>query len=189
VLFVDLDGHAHDHALNVNRKASVSDTGVTVEFGDGLWSFNQLHPETAKEIGATIVSGLIDKLFPNEPEMQKSLRARHDQISARVSALAPETSTTIKGCRYRGGLSEIGPSVRGCTLVFGPQAIEVTAWGVTYLTITQPSSAGVSLAAGRRKGSSVIGLTVATGETGVFEIKTSSVAELQALLASWVAEH
>ena len=49
---------------------------MKVEFGDGVWFFNQLEPEIAKEIGAAIVPGLIDKLFADDPGRQASLRAR-----------------------------------------------------------------------------------------------------------------
>jgi hypothetical protein len=89
LLWVNLDGRAEDHPLwTVNRKVKVTEHVVLLEFGDGLWSLNQMHPELAKEIGATIAPGLIDRLFDGEPELQQELRERQERIAKRLPALA-----------------------------------------------------------------------------------------------------
>jgi hypothetical protein len=190
------------------------DGTVVIEFGDDgqRFDFHGLNPEVAKEIGATVVSGLSDTLFSTDPEMQQALRARHEQIGARVSALAPKTSVTIKHCQYLGGVSgtKTVPGSRGL-LEFSPAAIKFMMWRVEgfvfdnaqrssvavygaqemqRLTATRMIGLGLfSLAAPKRRVNSYIVVTLTNGETAVFEVKNASAMGLQTRLSPWLAGH
>lgn len=152
VLFASLDGTVADHAIDVGRKATVAAGVVAIEFGDGLWQFSQLHPATAKEIGASVAPGLIDKLFPADTEMQQRLYERHARIVGRAPALAPKVSATVKGCtvkgcKYLGGITSLGSmEISSVSLHFEPREIEIRTLRRTLCTVSEPKSDGVVIA-------------------------------------------
>jgi len=215
ILFVELGGNVHDHPLAVDRRVSVADQVVDVELGGGLWRFQRLHPDVAKEIAATIVPGLIEKLFTDDEQMQTKLRSRHDSVVKRAPALAPKLSVTVKGCRYLGGISALGSGgTPFVSIAFTPRDIQVKALGRTAFTISEPKSTGVaiegheqlqqrlsvtrmatlgvfSLAAPKkiRRATSYITLSLASGETGIFEVKDTDPMKLRARMSPWLAEH
>lgn len=215
ILFVDLGGAVHDHPLAVDRKVTVADQVVDIELGGGLWRFQRLHPEIAKEVAATIVPGLAEKLFADDAEMQTVLRARHERVVQRVPALAPKVSVTVKGCKYLGGISAMGSGgAPWVSIQFNPHEIQIMVLGRTAFTISEPKSAGVtiegheqlqqrlsvtrmatlgvfSLAAPKkaRRATSYLTLDLADGETGIFEVKDTDPMKLRGRLSPWLAEH
>lgn len=214
ILFVGLGGNVEDHPLAVDRKVTVAGQRVDVEVGGGLWRFQGLHPDIAREIGATVVPGLAEKLFANDSDMQDQLRLRHERI-ARAPSLAPRVSVTVKHCKYLGGISALGSaSSLPWNIQFNPRDIQLRSVGQTRFTISEPKSGGVAvegheqlqqrlsatrvaalgifaLAAPKkmRRATSYITLSVVGGETGIFEVRDAEPMKVRASLSPWLAEH
>jgi hypothetical protein len=100
------------------------------------------------------------------------------------------------------------------SIAFNPRDIQVKALGRTAFTISEPRSGGIaieghdqlqqrlsvtrmatlgvfSLAAPKkmRRATSYITLSLAGGETGIFEVKDTDPMKLRARLSPWLAEH
>ena len=81
VLFVELGGFVWDQRLAVERRVSVAGQNVDVWIYGTHVQYRGFHPEVAKEIAATIVPGLIDKLCEGDPEIRTTLRSRHERVA------------------------------------------------------------------------------------------------------------
>ena len=95
--------------------------------------YRGFHPEVAKEIAATIVPGLIDKLCEGDPEMATTLRSRHERVAQRAAALAPKLSVTVKGCKYLGGIGALPRSGAPVNIAFNPCDIQIKILGASRL--------------------------------------------------------
>jgi hypothetical protein len=80
-----------NHPLNVKRKIRLGASPTTPEgcrpdgtlvfnFEDQRMDFHGLNPDVANEIAATAVPGFVDRLFPDDADMQMRLRDRHEKI-------------------------------------------------------------------------------------------------------------
>jgi Uncharacterised protein family UPF0547 len=215
-----------NHRLDVERRVSVGgqsltmprscrpDGTVVIEFPDERDDFHGMNPEVAKEIAATVVPSLAERLFADDLAAQQRLRERQEMILARSVATAPKTVVKVGGCKYLGGISGLGTTVQRGSLVFSPNAIEYKVWGSTHLTLSRPKAGAVgiqgaeqlqqrlaatrmiglgvlSLAAPKttRRATSYVTLAVENGEVGIFEVKETAPMALQARLSPWLAEH
>jgi Uncharacterised protein family UPF0547 len=147
ILFVQVGGEVDDHKIAVDRKINLAGGRVDIELGGGLWRFQGLHPDIANEIAATVVPGFTETRFGGGELMQRELRRRHETIAARAVALAPSISTTLKGCKYLGGISSLGsPSgLARWSIQFNPRDIQIRVMGQLRLTISEPRTGGVAI--------------------------------------------
>jgi hypothetical protein len=142
-------GPSIDHRVAENRQARVYDSGVvSITYGDAILSLTRLPQPVAREIGATVVPDLADKLFADDPDMLERLHARHAKIELRASVTAPPPATAsvaVTGCRYLGGISQLPGPARLVSLRFDPTEIVMKKLGRTVFRVSEPERGGVGI--------------------------------------------